>query len=100
MLISSGGSLGYDTIRASSELCEYARQGDIDKIQMLLDGGCDGDAADYDERTCLHLAASEGNMHVVKLLVEHGADVNKTDRWGGSPLSDAVEGRIMRYAVR
>ena len=43
-----------------------------------------------DQRTCLHLAASEGNIHVVELLAAHGAEINAKDRWGGTPLQDAV----------
>ena len=44
---------------------------------------------DYDRRTALHVAASEGHLDVVRLLVQLGARVNRSDRWGGSPLDDA-----------
>ncbi len=44
---------------------------------------------DYDRRTALHVSASEGHVDVCKLLVELGAKVNRSDRWGGSPLDDA-----------
>jgi ankyrin repeat protein len=37
----------------------------------------------------LHVAASEGHLVVVEYLVEMGAKVNRSDRWGGSPLDDA-----------
>ena len=43
-----------------------------------------------DMRTCMHLAASSGEMHIVEHLIEHGANTNAVDRWGGTPLSDAV----------
>eukprot|EP00804_Cyclotella_cryptica_P007691 CCRYP_001327-RA/>CCRYP_001327-RA protein AED:0.06 eAED:0.06 QI:473/1/1/1/0.6/0.33/6/1300/759 len=46
---------------------------------------------DYDKRTALHLASSEGHYDVVEYLCKHGADVNVTDRWGGKPLDDAVQ---------
>lgn len=50
---------------------------------------------DYDSRTCLHLAASAGNLHVVNALVEHGAKLSAKDRWGGTPLADALrEGHV------
>jgi serine/threonine protein kinase len=45
---------------------------------------------DYDHRTALHLAASEGHIDVVKFLCQHGANVNVQDRWGGRPLDDAL----------
>ncbi|MCD7459057.1 hypothetical protein HAX54_039918, partial [Datura stramonium] len=41
------------------------------------------------ERTEVHLAASEGCQDIVALLLEKGADVNSTYRWGRTPLSDA-----------
>lgn len=44
---------------------------------------------DYDRRTALHVAASEGHLSICKLLIQHGARINRSDRWGGSPLDDA-----------
>lgn len=44
---------------------------------------------DYDFRTPLHLAASEGHVDICRFLVAKGARINRTDRWGGSPLDDA-----------
>ena len=38
------------------------------------------DARDYDRRTALHLAASEGEYDVVKLLIENRAGINVRDR--------------------
>jgi hypothetical protein len=46
---------------------------------------------DYDMRTPLHLASSEGHYDVVEYLCKHGADVNVADRWGGRPLDDAIQ---------
>ena len=51
---------------------------------------------DYDRRTALHVAASEGRLDIVKLLVEHyNSPINRSDRWGGSPLDDAHRHRHM-----
>lgn len=44
---------------------------------------------DYDKRTALHVAASEGHLDICRFLVERGARINRVDRWGGSPLDDA-----------
>ncbi|KAL1527096.1 hypothetical protein AB1Y20_015779 [Prymnesium parvum] len=95
----AGGEVLYDEATTSGELCEMARCGNIDGIKLLLSGGCSVNAADYDQRTCMHLAASSGNLLVVEALIEHKCDLNAKDRWGGTPLADAVReghGQIAR----
>lgn len=44
----------------------------------------DVNSHDYDGRSALHLAASEGKLGAVQLLLERGARVNPLDRWGGT----------------
>jgi hypothetical protein len=41
---------------------------------------------DYDKRTALHLASSQGHLNIVEFLLGKGADVNCVDRMGFSPL--------------
>jgi Ankyrin repeats (3 copies) len=48
---------------------------------------------DYDRRTALHVAASEGHLPICKYLINKGAKINRSDRWGGSPLDDATRHR-------
>lgn len=58
------------------------------------------DFQDYDRRTALHVASSEGHLPVVKYLIAKGAKINRTDRWGGSPLDDSHRHRhteVARY---
>ena len=43
--------------------------------------------SDYDKRTPLHLAASEGYYEVVEFLLDNNATISK-DRWGNTPLDD------------
>ena len=70
-------------------LCWAAYQGDLDEIQRLVASGVNLDEADYDGRTCIHLAASEGKVDVVKFLIAKKVNVNPKDRWGGTPFDDA-----------
>ena len=43
-------------------------------------------------RRCIHLAAAEGHLDILQLLVERKADFNAVDRWGSRPLDDARRG--------
>uniref|UniRef100_A0A5B7C959 Protein kinase domain-containing protein n=1 Tax=Davidia involucrata TaxID=16924 RepID=A0A5B7C959_DAVIN len=64
-------------------------KGDKWGVIQELEKGVEPNLADYDKRTALHLASCEGCTEIVVLLLEKGADVNSTDRWGRTPLSDA-----------
>ena len=90
-LHSRGAVLGFDEARASSALCDSALRGDLEKIRLCITVGIDVNAADYDRRTCLHVAASEGDHKLVTLLLQHGARTDVKDRWGDTPLDDALE---------
>lgn len=58
-----------------------ASLGDTAAITVLLDDGADVNSADYDGRSALHLASSEGRLETVDLLLRKGARVNAKDRW-------------------
>ena len=88
-LFARGAVLGFDEARAAAALCDAALRGDLEKIRLCIRCGIDVNAADYDRRTCMHVAASEGDHKLVSLLMEHGARTDVKDRWGGTPLDDA-----------
>ena len=71
-------------------MCTYAFEGEKSRLQRMLTNGVDVNTADYDKRTALHLASSQGHVEVVEFLLENQADVNFTDRMGFSPLVDAL----------
>uniref|UniRef100_A0A674MUJ9 asparaginase n=1 Tax=Takifugu rubripes TaxID=31033 RepID=A0A674MUJ9_TAKRU len=48
---------------------------------------------DYDGRTPLHVAACEGHLNAVNYLLSHGATVYAKDRYGDTPLCNAVHYR-------
>ena len=87
-LLEHGGNLNYNEVEASGELCEMAKTGKLEAVQLLLVCGCSVNAKDYDARTCLHLAASTGNLAICEALLASDANVNAADRWGGTPLRD------------
>ncbi|XVE51519.1 hypothetical protein DITRI_Ditri02bG0048600 [Diplodiscus trichospermus] len=71
-------------------LMYLANEGDLDGIHELLDSGVNVNFRDIDDRTALHVAACQGQTGVVSLLLERGADVRSKDRWGSTPLADAI----------
>ena len=64
----------------------------------ISNGLADVNFRDYDRRTALHVASSEGHLSIVKYLIAKGGRVNRTDRWGGSPLDDAHRHRHTEVA--
>ncbi len=78
-----------------NELIWAASKGDLGAMRDQLMRGTELSCADYDRRTPLHLAAAEGQAHIVEFYIERkvedGAaiELNPRDRWGGTPLDDA-----------
>ncbi|XP_076893649.1 serine/threonine-protein kinase 12-like [Bidens hawaiensis] len=66
-----------------------ASRGDRVGLNLMLRDGISPNVQDYDKRTALHLAASEGHASIVELLLYYKADVNLDDRWNRTPLTDA-----------
>ena len=50
--------------------------------------------ADYDKRTPLHIAASVGNLDLVKYLIAHGAKVGTKDYLNHTPADDAKRNKF------
>ena len=67
------------------------KQGEMETLKRLVPEIVRPDVEDYDLRTLLHVASAEGHLQIAKYLVKCGANVNLLDRWGSSPLSEAVD---------
>ena len=71
-------------------MCLAAGKGELSVLQKAHSGGLDFDQCVYFGRTPLHIASSEGNLHVVRFLVPLMKSVNVVDSRGNTPLMDAV----------
>jgi glutaminase len=70
-------------------LCWAAYGDDVAEMRRLVALGIDPASHDYDHRTALHIAASEGKLNSLRYLLALGVNINPLDRWGKTPLDDA-----------
>jgi ankyrin repeat protein len=77
-----------------------ARDGCVECIPVLVDGGADINAVDQDGITALLSAVINGHYDVAGVLIEKGADANIADRTGRTPLYSAVDFHTMPASNR
>jgi ankyrin repeat protein len=77
-----------------------ARQGCAACVRPLLDAGAAIDLPDPDGVTPLLSAVLNAHFDAAKLLIERGANPNKWDAWGRSPLYAAVDYNTLPHGGR
>ena len=85
-------SLGFPIIVSpNAEIFESARAGLTGNVKCLLSlGKASAKDTTVFGTTLLHSASRSGNMELVRLLIQEGADVNAQDEDGESPLHGAM----------
>jgi len=74
------------------EIIRLCSIGDLSALKCLNLNNINLEEGDYDKRTPLHLACSNGHLNIVKYLIENCniKNINLKDRWNGTPLDDAI----------
>lgn len=72
-------------------LCSAASRNSVLELRRLQASNVDLNLPGYDGRTALHHAASEGALDVIKYLISQDVKLDPIDRWGNTPLDDAIK---------
>ena len=85
-------SVGFPTtVSADADIFKSARSGLVDNVKRLLSlGKASAKDTTIFGTTLLHSASRLGDMELVRLLIQEGADVNAQDEDGESPLHGAM----------
>ena len=76
------------------DILQAAADGNVEEVKWRLKMDASvANTFDYDRRTPLHVASSEGHRIVVRELLRQNADPHALDRWGLDPLACAVKGK-------
>lgn len=71
----------------------------VDEVQRLIKKNCAVNEPDYDGRTPLHIAASNNNLELVKILLNvSGINVNPVDNFEMTPYHDAITNNFVAVA--
>jgi ankyrin repeat protein len=81
---------GEDLIELAHQMLDLARSGETERLAAYVDAGVPVDLTDASGNTLLMLAAYHGHATTVTMLAEKGADVNRVNDRGQSPLAGAV----------
>ncbi|KAK6334146.1 Palmitoyltransferase zdhhc13 [Orbilia brochopaga] len=99
LLIENGANVGAVDINSRTPLHYAALCSCSEAARSLIKHEAPVNAAESLERnTALHYAADDGNLVLVKFLVENGATVDATNNTGGTPLMYAVKKRHLGTA--
>eukprot|EP00892_Ulva_mutabilis_P004253 jgi/Ulvmu1/219/UM001_0223.1 len=88
LLVDKGASLS----PSASSLVKDAAEHDVAVLHLAcVKAGADPNSCDHDRRSVLHTLCAESNLKAVEALLSLGVQVNCTDRWGGTPIQDAIK---------
>ena len=88
------------------QLCIAVTFNDFDDFLQIIKEGYDINERDCYGVTALWYAAREGRYEMARILIEHKADLEVKDKYGNTPLSNAVfsykivpDGKLIKLLV-
>ena len=90
LLTEAGGTLPDTPCQLACRLNTMVMDNNIERLELhVLHARVNVNCSDYDRRSPLHIAAAEGRIECVNILLRGGADSKLKDRWGSTPLKEA-----------
>ena len=83
-------NINYIDSLGSTALINAAYDGNLKKVEALLDAGAKVNSTDKFGNTALIIATHRGHIHIVKLLLQAGANVNHAENNGETALMAAI----------
>ena len=91
-IIKHGADVNATNKNSVTALMKACEKGNIDAINQLLNAKADPNIADTDGKTSIHYAVSGGcNKEALQAIINHGADVNATNKNSVTALMRACE---------
>ena len=108
VLLKHGANVSAEDEEGRTPLHEAAKNGNVELVRMLIEHGADvnvrtkdgstpllmaaklGNMEDEEGETQLHKETRNGNVELVRMLIEHGADVNVRTNYSSTPLLAAA----------
>ncbi|XP_056108378.1 glutaminase kidney isoform, mitochondrial [Rhinichthys klamathensis goyatoka] len=83
---------GHERNKSVVDLMFAAYSGDVSALRRIALSAVNMELTDYDIRTALHVSSAEGHLDAVKFLTDTcKVNPNAKDRWGNTPLEDAMQ---------
>jgi len=97
LLLVNGTNVNSQDVDGVTPLYNASKRGYLEIVKLLLDARANVNMQTYDLReTALHIITEKDNMEtdnyleIAKLLIKFGADINATDKFGDTPLHNAI----------
>lgn len=79
-----------EVLEFAAKMFDLAREGDAETLSAYIDAGISPELTNERGDDFLMLAAYNGNLPVVRMLIARGVNVNKLNDRGQTPLAGAV----------